>query len=137
MMASFSAFGGDLLSIALIVLHSLEGSVLWASVSTNCLHDFLRCSFVVLVISSFICCRAGEVGSLDLSLSHALILSNISAGTASVLIQCRPESICCDAAFRIMVRKILSSFGSLLEAVVCSVYPLSPYNIGPSLLSLS
>ena len=64
-MASFSAFGGDLPAIAFIVLHSFEGSVLWSSVSTNCLHVFLRCSFVVLVISSFICCRAGEVGSLD------------------------------------------------------------------------
>ena len=62
-MASFSAFGGDLPSISFIVLHSLEGSVLWSSVSTNCLHVFLRCSFVVLVISSFICCRAGEVVS--------------------------------------------------------------------------
>ena len=28
-------------------------------------------------------------------------------------------------------------FGSLMEAVFCSVYPLSPYYIGPSLLSLS
>ena len=109
-MASFSAFGGDLPSIAFIVLHSLEGSVLWSSVSTNCLHVFLRCSFVVLVISSFICCRAGEVGSLDLRSSRALIYSNISAGTGSVLIRCRPEGICRDAAFRMMVRKIFSPF---------------------------
>ena len=85
-MASFSAFGGDLPSIAFIVLHRLEGSVLWSSVSTNCLHVFLRCSFVVLVISSFICCRAGEDGSLDLRSSRALIFSNISAGTGSVLV---------------------------------------------------
>ena len=97
-------------SIAFIVLHSLEGSVLWSSVSTNCLHVFLRCSFVGLVISSFICCRAGEVGSLDLRSSRALIFSNISAGTGSVLIRCRPEGICRDAAFRIMVRKIFSPF---------------------------
>ena len=109
-MASFSAFGGDLPSIAFIVLHSLEGSVVWSSVSTNCLHVFLRCSFVVLVISSFICCRAGEVGSLDLRSSRALIFSNISAGTGSVLIRCRPEGICQDAAFRMMVRKIFSPF---------------------------
>ena len=109
-MASFSAFGGDLLSIAFIVLHSLEGSVLWSSVSTNCLHVFLRCSFIVLVISSFICCRVGEVGSLDLRSSRALIFSNISAGTGSVLIRCRPEGICRDAAFRMMVRKIFSPF---------------------------
>ena len=110
MMASVSAFGGDFLSIALIVIHSLEGSVLWSSVSTNCLHVFLRCSVVVLVILAFICCRAGEVGSLDLRSSRALILSNIPTGTGSVLIRCRPEGICRDAAFRMMVRKIFSPF---------------------------
>ena len=109
-MASFSAFGGDLPSIALIVLHRMEGSVLWSSISMNCLNVFLRCSFVVLVISSFICCRAGEVGSLDLRSSRALIFSNISAGTGSVLIRCRSEGICHDAAFRMMVRKIFSPF---------------------------
>ena len=80
-MISISAFGGDFPSIVLIVLHSLEWSVLLFSVSTNCLHVILPCSFVVLVISSSICCRAGEVGSLDLRSSCALILSNISAGT--------------------------------------------------------
>ena len=66
MMASFSAIGGNFPSIALIVLHSLEGSVQWSSVSTNCLHELSTSSFVVLVISSFICCRVGEVGSLEL-----------------------------------------------------------------------
>ena len=91
MMALFSVFGVFLPSIALIFIHSLEGSVLWSSVSTNCLHVFLRFSFVVLVISSFICCRAGEAVSLDLRSSRALILSNISAGTGSVIIRCRPE----------------------------------------------
>ena len=121
-MASFSAFGGDLPSIAFIVVHSLEGSVLWSSVSTNCLHVFLRCSFVVLVISSFICCRAGEVGSLALRSSRALTLSNISAGTGSVLILCRTEGILGDAAFKMMLRKIFSPFGSLMEVVFCSVY---------------
>ena len=110
MMPSFSALGGGFPSIALIVLHSLEGSVMWSSVSTNCLHVFLRCSFVVLVISSFICCRAGEVGSLDLRSYRALILSNTSAATGSVLIRCRPESICYYAAFRMMVCKNFSSF---------------------------
>ena len=91
----------------------------------------------VLVMSSFICCRAGEVGSLDLRSSSALILSNISAGTSSVLIWCHPKDICCDAAFRMMVCKSFLLFGSLLEAVLCSVCPLSPYDIGPSLPSLS
>ena len=50
------------------------------------------------------------MGSLDLKLSRALILSNISAGTGSVLIRCRPEGICHDAAFRMMVRNIFSLF---------------------------
>ena len=109
-MASFSVFGGNFPSISLIVLHSLEGSVLWSRVSTDCLHVFLRCSFVVMAISSFICCKTGEVGYLDLRSSRVLILSNISAGTGSVLIMCRPEGICRDAAFRMMVRKIFSPF---------------------------
>ena len=109
-MDSFSAFGGEFPSIALIFHHSLEGSVLWSSVSTNCLHVFLRCSFVILVISSLICCRAGEVVSLDLRSSRVLILSNISVGTGSVLIRCCPEGICRDADFRMMVNIILSPF---------------------------
>ena len=96
MVASFSAFASDLPSIALIVLHSLEGSVMWSSVSTNCLHAFLRCSFVVLVILSFSGCTAGKVGSLDLKSSCGLILSNISAATSSVLVRCHPEGICRD-----------------------------------------
>ena len=36
------------------------------------------------------------MGSLDLRSSNALILSNISAGTGSVLIRFRPEGICRD-----------------------------------------
>ena len=116
MMASFSAFGGDFPSIAFILLHSLEVYVLWSSVSTNCLHVFLWCSFVIVVISSFTCCRAGKVGSLDQRSSRALILSNISDGTGSVLILCRPEGICRDAAFRIMVHKIFSSFWKFLSS---------------------
>ena len=48
--------------------------------------------------------------SLYLRLSRALILSNISAGTGSVLIRCWPEGICRDAAFRMMVLKIFSLF---------------------------
>ena len=113
-MALFSAFGGNFPSIALIVLHSLEGSVLWSSVSTNCLHVFLLCSFVVLVLSSFICCREGEVGTLNLRSSRALIISNISTWTGSVLIRCRPEGIWCDDTFRMMVRNIVSPFCQLV-----------------------
>ena len=105
----------------------------------QCLHElchvFLRCSFVVLVISSFICCRAGEVGSLDLRSSRALILSNISAGTGSVLIRCCPEGICRDATFRMIVRKVFSPFWQFYGRRL--LLSLSPYDIGPSLLSLS
>ena len=55
------------------------------------LHVCLLCSFVVLVSSSFICCRACEVGSLGLRSSRALIFSIIYAGTGSVLRRCRPD----------------------------------------------
>ena len=68
------------------------------------LHFCLLCSFVVLVISSFISGRAGEVGS------RALNFSNISVATSSVLIRCSPEGMWCDAALRIMARTIFSSF---------------------------
>ena len=66
----------------MIVLHSYVG--------IQRLHFCLLCSFVILVISSFISGMAGEVESLDLRSSRALILSNISVGTGSVLSRCRP-----------------------------------------------
>ena len=50
--------------------------------------------------------------SLDLRSSRAPIHSNISAGTDSV--RCRPEGIWCDAAFRMIVRKIFSPFWQLV-----------------------
>ena len=95
----------NLLSIVLIVLHSFAGSLLRSNVSTNCLHFCLLCSFFILMISSFISCRAGVVECLDLRSSHALILSNISVGTDSVLRRCCPEGMWCDAALRMMARK--------------------------------
>ena len=91
------------------------------------------CSFVIFVISSFISGSAGEVESLNLRSSHALILSNISVGTGSVLIWCCPEGMWCDAALRIMARQIFSPFGSRSEAVFCSACLQSLYCIGPSL----
>ena len=60
----------------------------------------------------------GEVGSLDLRSSHALIFSNISVGTDSVLSRCRPEGMWCDAALRIMARKIFSPFWQLVGNVI-------------------
>ena len=130
-MTSFSAFGGDFLSFALIVLHSFDGYALWSSFSTNCLHMFLRCLFVVLVISSFICCRAGEVGSLDLRSSCAVIFCNISAGAGSVSIRCCPEVICCDAAFRMMVRKIFSPFWQFVGSFLFLSLLLSTHSHDP------
>ena len=62
------------------------------------------------MISSFISGRAGEVGSLDLRSSRAFIFSNISVGTGSVLIRCRPEGMWCGTGLRIMARKIFSPF---------------------------
>ena len=62
------------------------------------------------MISSFISGRAGEVGCHDLRSSRAIIFSNISIGTGSVLIRCGPEGMWCDAAFRIMARKNFFSF---------------------------
>ena len=62
------------------------------------------------MISSFTSGREGEVESLDLRSSRALIFSNIFVGTSSVLIRCRPEGMWCDAALRIMARKIFSPF---------------------------
>ena len=56
------------------------------------------------------------MGSLDLRSSRALILSNISAGTGSVLIRRRPEDIYRDAAFRMMIlRLILRSICKLMR----------------------
>ena len=63
-MASFSALGGDFQSIPLIVLHGLVGSDLWLILSMF-VHSLFWCSFI--------CCRACEVGSLDLRSSHGHI----------------------------------------------------------------
>ena len=62
------------------------------------------------------------MGSIDLRSSRALIFSNISAGTGSVLRRYLPEGICCDVAYRLMVHTIffLNIFGSWLEAVCYS-----------------
>ena len=74
-MASFSAVCVDLLSSVLIVRHSFKEADLWSKVSTNVLHLSRLCLFFAWLISSFICDRAGEVGSRDLRSSRALIMS--------------------------------------------------------------
>ena len=75
------------------------------------IHFCLLCSSVILLISSFISGRAGEVESLDLRSSRALIFSNICVGTGSVLSQCRPEGMWCDAALRMMACRICLAVG--------------------------
>ena len=122
-MASFSALGNDFPSIALIVLHSLEGSVLWSSVSTNCLHELSTNCLHELspcVSPMFVCCsgdlgihllqggRDGISGSEVVSCSHPF---QYFRGTGSVLIRYRPECICRDAAFR-MTGQVGLSVGS-------------------------
>ena len=87
---------------------------LMINVITNCLHYCVLYSFVILVTSSFISGMAGEVESLDLRSSRALIFSNISVGTGSVLSRCRPEGMWCDTALRIMTRKVFSPFWQLV-----------------------
>ena len=66
------------------------------------------------MISTFISSRAGEVESLGLTSSRALIFSNISDGTGSVLSWWHPEGMWCDAALRMMARKIFSPFWQLI-----------------------
>ena len=66
------------------------------------------------MISLFISGRAGEVESLDLRSSRALIFFIISVGTGSVLSRCRPEGMCGDAALRMMAHKIFYPFWQLV-----------------------
>ena len=73
------------------------------------------------------------MGSFDLMSCRALILSNMSAETGSVLIRCCAEGICCDAAFRMIVRKITLLFWQFVGTVTapplvgCVVW--SPYGL--------
>ena len=83
---------------------------------TSMTQERLLCSFVVLVISSFISGRAGEVGSLDLRSSRALIFSNISVGTGSVLIRCRPEEIYLTRRQRATLSQLRSGHCKLLNS---------------------
>ena len=79
MIASFSALGVDLPSIALIVIYS-----------------FFRICFVIQ-----------RLPKLSPLLSFMFVRCS---GTGSVLIRCRPYGTWCDAALRIMARKIFSPF---------------------------
>ena len=53
--------------------------------------------------------------------------------TGSVLSRCRPEGIWCDAALRMMARKIFSPFGSWPVAVFCSACLQSLFMINTGL----
>ena len=59
--------------------------------------------------------------------------SNISVGTGSVLIRCRPEGMWSDAALRIMARKIISLFWQSVGSRLFSTCLQSIYCLGPSL----
>ena len=124
MISSFSAFGVECLD------SSPQFCRVCLMIFTNCLHFCIACSFVLLVISSFISGRAGEVESLRSS--RALIVSNISVVTGSLFIRCRPDGMWCDVALRMMARKIFSPLGSWSEVVFCSACLQSLYCIGPS-----
>ena len=127
MIASFSALDVNLLS-----------NVLWSNVSTNFLHFCIICSFVILVISSFISCRAGNVESLDLRSSRAFIFSNISVRTGSVSSRCHPQGMWCDAALRMMARKIFYLFFCMWSEAVFSqiVFYLSTASVTVSIFRL-
>ena len=77
-------------------------------------------------VETFISCRAGEVESLDLRSSRALIFSNISVGTGSVMSWYRPEGMWCDTALRMMVHKIFSPFWQLVGSrILLSLFSIS------------
>ena len=59
--------------------------------------------------------------------------SNISVGTGSVLIRCCPEGMWCDAALRIMARKIFSPFWQSVGSRLFLSLSSSLYCIGSSL----
>ena len=80
----------------------------------------------------FVCCSGDLVVhllqggrrsvSLDLLSSHALIISNISTRTGSVLSLCCPEGIWGDATFRIMVHNIFLPFGSYHFTIALPIF---------------
>ena len=113
MIASFSALGVDLPSIALIVLHSFVKSVLWSK-SPQTVSTFVLCTFVRYSGDLIVHPLQGGRGSLWIR-GHLMLssFSNISVGTAYVL-----------SRYRI--------FGSWSEAVFCSACLLTLYGICPS-----
>ena len=127
MIASFSALGVDLPYIALIVLHSF---VVFMIQHLHKLYPLL--SFMFVRYSGDLIVHLWQGGRARVSGSEVLF-SNISVGTGSVLSRCRPEGMFCDAALRMMARKIFSLFwqlvGSRLLRSACLQYL---YCIGPS-----
>ena len=79
----------------------------------QCLNELPPCVSPMFVCSSGYLVHLLQGGRGWISRSEVVScshISNISARTGSVLIRCRPEGICRDAAFRMMVRKIVSIF---------------------------
>ena len=78
------------------------------------------------MISSFISGRAGELESLDLRSSRALIFSNISVGIGSVLSRCRPEGCCVKNNGTQDLFSFLAVVGSRLVQLVFNLYCIGP-----------
>ena len=98
-----------ILSIPLIVLHSLVTSVFWSMVSTWSLRFCRLCTQMRFWMVLFNLGSSGEVGSLLRRSSRLFITSSIYAGTASSWSLWRPVGMWCDAALSRTVRKIFSS----------------------------
>ena len=107
--ALFSAVRFALLSIPLIVLHSLVISVLWSMFSAKSLHFCRLCLQMCFWMSLFSLGSSDEVQSLLRRSFCPVITYSISAGTGSSWSLCRPVRMWCDAALSRIVRRIFSS----------------------------
>ena len=130
-MASFSGACVDLPSSVLIVRHSFEEVDLWSKVSTNVLHLSRLCLFFAWLISSFICDRAGEVGSRDhlvRSSCPQCLLGGPQCGRVCAFQRG------CDVMLISRWRHVVSSLlaGNQLGQALCSVSPRCPCCIFPS-----
>ena len=129
--ASFSASPFALISIPLIVLHSLVRSVFRSMVSTKSLHFCRLYTQIRFWMALFNLGSLGEVGSLLRRSSRLFITSSISAGTGTSWSIWRPVGMGCDAALSRTVRNIFSSLRQsvgrerLLRAVSTSCLYLS------------
>ena len=104
MIASFSAMGVDLRSIALIVLHSFVGSVLRSNVSTNCLHFCLYSGDLIVHLLQG--GRGRVSGSEVISCYH--LFQYLCWNRLCI------ESVSSKAALRMTTREIITPFWQLV-----------------------